>query len=226
MTVGAIRVILIEDHAMVREGLKLILSEVTDIAVVGEAGDGATGVGLALRLGDRDGEDSAGVVVTDVSLPDISGVEVLRRIKMARPDLRVLMLSMHQDAEQVMGLLEAGADGYMLKQGSARELVEAVRTVARGEMALSPALTRQILSHAQRAGGRGRAADALSGREREVLGQVATGLTSKEIALELGLRVKTVENHRANILAKLGVSNTVAAVGRAVTLGLLPADNR
>ena len=225
-----IRVILIEDHAMVREGLKLILQQAPDIAVLGEAGDGAGGLQLLQRLAAEGGVD---VLVTDLGLPDLGGLEVTRRAKALLPGLRVLLVTMYTGEEHIRGMLDAGADGYLLKQSAAQELPESIRVVARGETALSPAVARLLLRQVRR--GRERHADLLSGRERErhgdlltererqVLGALAEGRTSKEIAARLVLSTKTVENHRARILEKLGVANTAAAIGLAFRRGLVDA---
>ena len=213
-----IRVILIEDHAMVREGLKLILQQAPDIAVLGEAGDGAGGLRLLQRLAAEGGVD---VLVTDLGLPDLSGLEVTRRAKALLPGLRVLLVTMYTGEEHIRGMLDAGADGYLLKQSAAQDLPEAIRVVARGETALSPTVARLLLRQVRR--GRERRADLLSGRERQVLGELAEGQTSKEIARRLGLSPKTVENHRARILEKLGVANTAAAIGLAFQQGLVDA---
>src|SRR5438874_2051553 len=215
---GPIRVMLIEDHGLVREGLKLILEHAPDIAVVGEAGDGESGLRLAQHLAGRGELD---VLVTDLGLPDIGGLEVARRAKALLPGLRVLIVTMHTGEEYVRGMLDAGADGYLLKQSAARELPEAIRVVARGETALSPAVARLLMRQVRRGRERERNRDTLTERERQVLGELAAGRTSKEIAQRLALRTKTVENHRARILQKLGATNTAAAVQLAYREGLL-----
>ena len=214
-----IRVLLIEDHGIVREGVKLILDGAPNIEVVGEAVEGDQGVRLFERLAATDGVD---VVVTDLGLPGISGLEVTRRIKALRPQARVLLLTMHADDEHIRGMLEQGADGYLLKQAAGQELVEAITVVARGETFLSPMVARRLMTQVQRGRERERYSALLTERERELLALLAEGATSKEIAQRLGLSVKTVENHRANILDKLGVANTAAAIGLAYQQGLIP----
>ena len=189
-----IRVMLIEDHGIVREGLKLILGGAPDIAVVGDAADGAGGVRLFEHLSATGGVD---VVVTDLGLPDISGLEVTRRIKALRPETRVLMLTAYSDDEHIRGMMETGADGYMLKHSAAQELPEALRTVMRGETVLHPLVARRLMTQLQRGRERERRAELLTDRERQVLGLLVEGSTSKEIAQRLGLSTKTVENHRA-----------------------------
>ena len=218
-----IRVILIEDHGVVREGLKLILQGTDDIEVVGEAADGESGLRLFTRLAvdDPDADGGIDVVVTDLGLPDIGGLEVTRRIKAARPDMPVLILTMHTDDDHIRGMLELGADGYVLKQSAVQEFAEAIRTVARGETALHPTIARRIMKQLQQGRERERRTDLLTERERSVLALLADGATSKEIARQLGLSTKTIENHRARILEKLGVSNTAAAIGLAYQHGLI-----
>lgn len=220
MTVSSdkVRVILIEDHNIVREGLKLILHGTPDLEVIGEATNGQDGVRLFTRVIDDGGVD---VVVTDLGLPDISGLEVMRRIKALQPGACVLMLTMYADDEHIRGMLELGANGYLLKQSAPRDLCEAIRTVARGETALSPAIARRLITQVQRDRERDRRAGLLTERERQILGLLAEGCTSKEVAQRLGLSTKTVENHRARILVKLGVVNTAAAISQGSQLGLL-----
>jgi DNA-binding NarL/FixJ family response regulator len=216
VTGDRIRVVLIEDHGIVREGLKLILQQAPDIAVLGEAGDGAGGLRLLQRLAAEGGVD---VLVTDLGLPDLGGLEVARRAKALLPGLRVLLVTMYTGEEHIRGMLDAGADGYLLKQAAAQELPAAIRVVARGETALSPAVARRLLTQGRR--GRERHGDPLTERERQVLAELAAGRTSKEIARRLGLAAKTVDNHRARLLRKLGVATTGAAIAKAYREGLL-----
>ena len=215
---GPIRVLLVEDHGIVREGVRRILEAEPDVAVVGEAADGAAAVRLFARLCDGPGVD---VVVTDLGLPDLDGVEVARRVKEHRPGARVLLLSMFHDPRHVAGFVAAGADDYLLKHAAARELPAAVRAVAAGETYLSPAVAKGLVAHLRRSQARERQMERLTARERQVLGRLAEGATSKAIARALGLSVKTVENYRARLLEKLGVDNTAAAVALALRDGLL-----
>ena len=213
-----LRVLLIEDHQLVREGIKLLLDRTPDIAVVGEAADGDSGVRLFARLAAEDGVE---VVVTDLGLPDLDGHAVTCRIKALQPDARVLLLTMRDDEGAIRGLLASGADGYLLKEAAAHELPVAIRAVARGETVLSPKVARRLLTQYQRGRERAEYAERLSAREQEVLRLLASGATSKEIARRLGLSTKTVENHRTRILEKLGVANTAAAIGLGYQQGLL-----
>ncbi len=213
-----IRVLLVEDHRLVREGLRLLLERDPGIAVVGEAADGEEGVRHVARLA---AEGAVDVVVTDIGLPGIDGLELTRRAKALVPGIPVVLLTMHDGDAYLRGMLEVGANGYVLKQTTAQDLCAAIRAVLRGEPGLSPTVAGQLLRAMRRGERPTRQVDALSAREREMLGLLAAGLTSKEAAGRLGLSVKTVENHRARILEKLGVANTVAAVGLAHRHGLL-----
>ncbi len=213
-----IRVLLVEDHRLVREGLKLLLERTPDLAVAGEAADGEAGLRLFARL---IAEGAVDVVVTDIGLPGLDGLELTRRVKAWAPTTPVVLLTMHDEDAYLRGMVEAGADGYVLKQATGQDLCAAIRAVVRGEPGLSPAVAGRLLRVLRQGERRGRATDQLSGREREVLGLLAEGATSKELAGRLGLSVKTVENHRARILEKLGTANTAAAVGFSRQHGLL-----
>jgi DNA-binding NarL/FixJ family response regulator len=215
----AIEVILIEDHTIVREGLKLIISQVSDIRLLGDVATGSEGLALFKRLAHRG--QQVDVVITDLGLPDISGIEVARQIKEFCPETAVLILSMHADPEHVASILEAGVDGYLLKQATPSELTDGIRAVAQGGMALSPVIARRLVNHVQRHKEDEASRQSLTERELQVLTMLAHGGTSKEIAHDLVLSVKTVENHRARILEKLDAVNTAAAIGRAYELGLM-----
>jgi DNA-binding NarL/FixJ family response regulator len=215
---GPIRVLLIEDHRLVREGLRLLLEREPGLAVAGEAADGEAGLRLLARLA---AEGAVDVLVTDIGLPGVDGLEVARRAKALAPDTPVVLLTMHDGDAYLRGMVEVGADGYVLKQTTAQDLCAAIRAVRRGEPGLAPAVAGRLLALLRAGEGRGRTIDALSGREREVLGLLAGGLASKEVARRLGLSTKTVENHRARMLEKLGATNTAAAIGLAHQQGLL-----
>jgi len=214
-----IRVVLIEDQGLVRAGLRLILQGEPDIAVVGEAADGAGGLRLALHLAGRGELDVA--VVADLDWPGLGGPELARRLKAARPALGVLLLSRHTDEAHLRGLLEAGADGYLLKEAAAPALLAAVRAVARGEAALPPRLAGVLLAYLQQGRRRDQLLDRLTARERAVLRLLAAGLTSRGVARRLGLSVKTADGYRGQVLRKLGAANIAAAVGLAYRAGLL-----
>jgi DNA-binding NarL/FixJ family response regulator len=215
---ATIRLLLIEDHRLVREGLKLLLERMPDLSLVGEAADGHSGLHL---FADLAADDRVDVVVTDISLPDISGLEVTRRIKEFRPTARVVLLTMYDDDVHLRGMLETGADGYVLKQATSQDLASAVRSVMRGEPGLSPTIAHRLLTLVQHQNGHGECADLMNERERQMLRHLVAGATSKEIAQALGLSAKTVENYRARMLRKLGVTNTAAAIRLAYQRGLL-----
>ena len=210
---AVIRILLVDDHPIVRSGVRYVLEQHGGFAVVGEATTGREAIRMALEL-------APDVVLMDVSLPDIGGLEATRAIKDEAPDIRVLIVSMHSDEEYVLGMLDAGADGYLLKQGPADELRDGILRVAAGERVLHQAALQALVARAVRPM-TASPIEALSPREREILGFLADGATSKEIAVVLGLASKTVENHRARILDKLGVTNSAAAVRAALANGLL-----
>jgi DNA-binding NarL/FixJ family response regulator len=203
MTGERIRILLVEDHQMVREGLRTLLAGEADFEVVGEASEGADAVRLAREL-------AAHVIVMDIELAGLSGIEATKRVLRERPEAAVIALSMHDDAPTVDRALRAGARGYVLKGSGVAALCEAIRIVRRGETFLSPAISRLALPSGGRPGGSD--ADPLSDRERQVLELIAQGYTSREIAERLGLRPKTVENHRARIMEKLGIHTTAGLV--------------
>lgn len=205
------RVLLAEDHQVVREGLRALLAKEPSIEVVGEAADGLQAVELAARLAPQ-------VVVMDLGMPGLSGADATRRLRKTNPETQVVVLSMHDDAPTVDAALRAGARGYVLKGGGVEHLLEAIRTVLRGEVYLSPGVSDYVLQgylSAQRA-----PADPLTDREREILKLVAEGCTGREIAERLGLKAKTVENHRARICEKLDVHTTAGLVRYALRAGL------
>jgi len=213
-----VRVLLVENHAIVREGLRLILAREPDITVVGDVGSATEALALFLRLCDAPGID---VIVTDISLPDFDGIEMTRRAKAYRPDVRVLGVSIFSDPEHVVGLLGAGADGYLSKDAAAADLPAAIRACASGQGYLWPGIAGRLLAHLRQQREREQQPERLTASERAVLRLTATGLSSKEIGRELGLSAKTVENYRSRILGKLGVANSAEAVALAFREGLL-----
>lgn len=202
----ALRVILADDHAMVRQGIRQFLEEGGGIAVVAEAANGEE----TLRLVARHCPD---VVVLDIQMPGMSGIEVTREIRARFPGVRVLILTAYDDDPYILALLRAGADGYILKSAEAEDLVRAVRAVAAGQSALSPEVARKVVqrmtSGEPRLAG---PAEALTEREVEVLRLAAHGLSNKEIGRRLGISARTVQGHLANIYGKLGVNSRTAAV--------------
>lgn len=210
-----IRILLADDHAVVRRGLRLVLDAEPDLEVVAEAGDGEE----AVRLGLSEALDLA---VLDVSMPRKTGIQAARELVQQRSELRILMLSMHDNEQYFFEALRAGASGYVLKSAVDRDLVEACRATMRGEPFLYPAaVTALIRDHLE--GGREarEAKDVLTPRELEVLKLVAEAYSSKEIAQALVISLKTVERHRANILEKLGMRDRVELTRYAIRRGLV-----
>ncbi len=212
----AARVLLADDHVMVRRGLRLILDAQPDLTVVAEAGDGAEAVELAART-------ALELAVLDVSMPRLTGLQAAGRLTREHPELRVLMLSMHDNEQYLFEALRAGASGYVLKSAADRDLVEACRAVLRGQPFLYPSgiatLIRDYLDRAR--DGEAAPSDPLTPRELEVVKLVAEALTSEQIARELGISRKTVERHREHVLAKLGMRDRVELTRYAIRRGLI-----
>ena len=198
MDKGKIRILMADDHTILREGIRSLLEDQPDMQVVGEAEDGRAVVQLA-------GELQPDVVLMDIAMPRLNGLEATRQIKRDHPRIALLILTMHDNEEYVRQVLAAGASGYVLKRAAASELVAAIRAVHRGEAVLSPAVTRLVLEdYLRRDGSAGAPASGeLTPREREVLQLIAEGYTSKEIAEMLSLSVKTVQAHRTSLMQKL-----------------------
>lgn len=210
-----IRVIMVDDHMLIRQGLNALLQAEIDIKIVGEAGDGNQAVQLTRDL-------QPDVVLMDAQLPGgLSGLQATRIITSSFPQVKVLALTMHDDSDYVFGMLRAGASGYLLKQGAVEELAAAIRTVHRGQSALHPAIARIVVEQVNRQELLDRPENALTDREREILHYMAAGHTSKEIGDELGLSAKTIDNYRAHILEKLGARNKVEAITIALQRGLV-----
>ncbi|MCL4842508.1 MAG: response regulator transcription factor [Bryobacteraceae bacterium] len=207
-----IRVLLADDHAVVRQGFRLILSSQPDIEVLAEAGNGRQAVELATRL-------KPDVAVVDVSMPELNGIEATRRIVESSPHTRILALSMHKDAVYVREILRAGARGYLLKDAVDTEFLTAIRAIARGDGYLSPAVSGAVLDDYRR--NVSDPLDLLTSREREVLQMIAEGKTNKEIANLLSLSVYTVDAHRGRLMEKLNVHSVTELVRFAVRKGIV-----
>jgi len=210
-----IRVLLADDHTLVRAGIRSLLEGLENVEVVGEAGDGQEAVRLAESL-------RPDVVLLDVGMPGLNGLDVAARLATQDASIRVLILSMHTSEEYVLRALRAGCAGYLLKGSAVAELAIAVRAVARGETYLSPAVSKHVMDdYVRRTGGATDPIDALTPRQREVLQLVAEGNTSKDIADRLGLSFKTVEAHRAQIMERLGLHDVAGLVRFAMRMGLV-----
>ena len=214
-----IRVLLADDHAIVRAGLRMILGAEPDMTIVGETAD-AEG---ALRMTEETHPD---VVVMDISMPGMNGLDGIRRVKEAVPDSQVVVLTMHEDQRYFFQALEAGASGYVIKGASPVELLTAIRAVRRGQAYFCPSLAKQMLNDYLRRADAGSEQEKdtlgkLSDREKEVLKYIADGKTGREIAAILYLSPNTVERHRANIMDKLGLHNRAELIKFAIRKGLV-----
>ena len=219
-TEDPIRVVLADDHAVVRKGIREFLEEASDIKVVAEAADGREALQAVA-------EHHPDVAVLDIQMPQMSGIEATRRIKARYPDVQVLILTAYDDDPYIFALLQAGAAGYVLKTASGEELVQAVRAVHRGDSALDPAVARKVvqrLASGHPTPASEEVVEGLTERELEVLRLTARGLTNQAIGVELGISDRTVQGHLANVYAKLGVNTRTEAVLRAVKLGWLTLD--
>ena len=220
-----IRVLLADDHAVVRKGIREFLEEDPEIIVVAEAGDG----GEAFRLV---GEHHPDVAVLDIQMPRVTGIEATRQIKAAFPDVRVLILTAYEDDPYVFALLRAGADGYLLKSADPDDLVRAVKATAAGGKVLDPAVAGRVVAQmtsgkpASRPAAASEQVEPLSERELDVLRLAGQGLTNKAIGLDLGISDRTVQGHLANIYGKLGVASRTEAVTKALKLGWIVLEDK
>jgi DNA-binding NarL/FixJ family response regulator len=208
------RILLADDHVVVRDGLRMVLDSAPDLEVVAQADDGAEAVELT---------EDIDLAVLDVSMPRMTGLQAAQELTRRKPELRVLMLSMHDNEQYFFEALKAGASGYVLKTVANRDLIEACRATMRGEPFLYPAAVRALVRDYLDRASRGEATpeDPLSPRELEVLKLIAEGLTSEEIAAQLFISKKTVDRHRANVLEKLGMRNRVELTRYAIRRGLV-----
>lgn len=212
-----VRVLIVDDHVIVRDGVRMILEAQPDIEVVGEASDGREALEKARQL-------SPSVVLMDIAMPGMNGLEATAAIRQELPDVQVLVLTMHEDYEYFFEVLRAGASGYVLKGASSNDLVSAIRAVHQGGVYLHPAVAKNLVSDyvKRMEPGEDRARyDGLSDRERQVLKLVAEGKTSQQIAEELFLSVNTVQTHRSHIMEKLGLHNRTDLIRYALRKGLV-----
>jgi len=212
-----IRVLIADDHAVVREGLRGFLALQDDVEVVAEAADGEEAVAAAERL-------HPDVALVDLVMPRVDGIEAIKRIRAVAPATRVIVLTSFADEDRMLPAVRAGAVGYLLKDVAPQDLVAAVRTVHDGETLLHPAVVRELVREVAGGHREPTADNPLTAREREVLGLIARGRANKAIAFELGVAEKTVKTHVSNILGKLNVTDRTQAALLAVREGLVDAD--
>lgn len=220
MSEKLVRVLIVDDHDIVRAGIRMLLDAQPDMAVIGEASDGKEAIEMA-------GSMKPDVVLMDISMPGTTGIEATRAIKKTNSQIEVVGLTMHAEDRYFFQLLQAGASGYVVKGAAPRELLEAVRAASRGEAYIHPSLQRKLIGdYVSRTEGSDQAsmlAD-LTGRELEVLRLIVDGLTSREIAESLVISPNTVERHRQNIMSKLGLHNRAELVRYAISKGLVEVE--
>ena len=214
-----IRILLADDHTVVRQGLKALLEAQSDMTVVGEAANGRQAMQIARKL-------EPDVVVMDIAMPSLNGLEATRQIIRALPSAKVLILSSYNDDEYVSQLAEAGAAGYLLKQTAATDLIRAIREVHKGKAFFSPAVSKRLLEYYRETIVKGarapRPRPSLTSRETEVLQLIAEGEGNKQIAAELGISVKTVEKHRQQVMNKLHIHEVAGLTRYAISKGMIP----
>ena len=213
-----LRVLLADDHLLVRTGIKLLLQAMADVEVVGEAGDGREAVALAAKLRLR-------IVLMDISMQNLNGLEATAQIVREQPETRVIMLSMSAEETHVAQALRAGASGYLLKDAAPEELKLALDAVIRGDTYLTPRVSRQVIEgFVGRMGASETKLDVLTPRQREILQLIAEGQGTKEIAFKLGLSVKTVEAHRTQIMDRLDIHDVPGLTRFAIRTGMISSD--
>ena len=206
-----LRILVVEDHLTVREGVKLLVNAQADMEVIGEAGDGEIAIVQAEKL-------KPDVIVMDISMPNLNGLKATKRLRRNDPDIKILTLTRHTDDGYLQQLLTAGANGYVLKQSAPTELINAIRAVAKGDAYLDPSLTRKVMGgYVNRSSAlRGENKGELTDRESEVLRLIAFGYSNKDIGEQLELSIKTVEAHKSNAMKKLGISSRIDIVRYAI----------
>lgn len=212
-----LRILLAEDHETIRDGLKLLVNSQPDMEVIGEADNGRVAVKLAQQL-------LPDVIVMDVSMPELNGLQATKRLKQICPQVKILPLTRHTDDGYMQQLIQAGASGYVLKQSKSSELLRAIRAVAAGQTYLDPAITEKVFAHIRDRTRATRGAlpnTNLTEREQEVLRLIAWGYINKEIAARLNLSVKTIESHKANAMRKMDMKSRVDIVRYALLQGWL-----
>ncbi len=215
-----IRVLIVDDHVIVREGLRSLLEAQPDIKVAGEATDGEEAVSKTREI-------QPDIVLMDITMPGMSGLEATRQIRRQSPDAKILALTMHEGDEYFFKILEAGASGYFIKGGSSSELISALRAVHQGDVFIYPTMAKKLLNDylkRVRAGHDKESYDGLTNREREILKLIAEGHTNQDIADLLVLSIATVQTHRAHIMAKLGLRSPAELIKYAVRHGFITLD--
>jgi DNA-binding NarL/FixJ family response regulator len=218
--VSRIRVLLADDHAIVREGVRAVLALADDIEVVGEASNGAEAVAACRRL-------TPHVVLLDVAMPGLGGLEAALEIRKEQPDTRIIVLTQYEDREYIRRFLAVGVSGYVLKRTSASELVSAIRAAHRGGLVLDPAVARELVTETARPAECGAVDpyDALTDREKQVLKLIAEGRSNKEAAQVLGISVKTAMSHREHIMEKLDLHNRTDLIKFALRKGVITSES-
>jgi DNA-binding NarL/FixJ family response regulator len=211
-----IRVLVVDDHAIVREGIRSLLARRKDIEIVGEAADGKRAIEAVTQL-DPD------VVLMDIAMPVMNGLEATREIHARFPSMRILVLTQHENKEYIMSLLRVGAVGYILKRARSSELVDAIRAVHAEGAYLPPDITHTVVDAVARSLGGKEESSTLTEREIQVVRLVAEGMSSREIAERLSISVKTVDTHRANIMEKVGAHNVAELIKYAIRMGIVSA---
>lgn len=214
-----VAIVLAEDHAIVREGLRALLEIAPEFDVVGEASTGREAVEMAARLRPT-------VVVMDIAMPILNGFEATRQILLAAPEVKVLVLSAHSDDEYVERMASVGASGYVVKQNSGDALVHAIKEIASGRSYFSPSITKRLRNAERKARESGAPAKRLTAREAEVLQLVAEGAANKQVASRLGISVKTVEKHRQQLMDKLDIHDTAGLTRYAIATGVIESGFR
>jgi two-component system nitrate/nitrite response regulator NarL len=209
-----IKLLLVDDHPVVRRGIASCLARQENLVIVGEAADGVEAVRKAKEL-------LPDIVLMDIDMPQMNGLAVTEVLRKELPTVKVLILSMHSNTEYVLRIIQSGARGYVLKEASPEELIRAIETVNRGEAFFSPDVARVALNQFVRGSGDGPESSRLTSREREVLIQIAEGLSNKEIACRLGVGVRTVETHRERIMRKLNIHSVAGLTKFAVAKGYI-----
>jgi two-component system response regulator NreC len=212
-----IRVVLVDDHLILREGIRALLEKVSDIEMVGEADNGTEAVAKVAQL-------MPDVVLMDITMPGLNGLEATRQIKQEHPQVKVLILTMHETDQYLSEMLEAGASGYVVKTTTSSELISAIRTVYQGDVHLYPSITRMLVEdylHKVQLGEEKESYNGLTPREKEILMYIAGDKQNKEIAELLGISVRTVQSHRTNLMDKLGAHDRTELVKYAIRKGII-----